>query len=461
MGFIRILGKSLLLGTFIFLLVTLMPGLPPYVHFTEFRVTEPLPLLGSLSINALLNNGERLYSGEVHGPEAFEDHNGVLYSGIHGGEIVKFVDGKIVPVVKFGESCDGFWEEEKCGRPLGMKFGPDGLLYVADAYYGVFKVNVNNGAKTHLVSVDEPVEGKTNKLPNSVDVADDGTVYWSTSSCNFHLHDGVFDMLADGSGRLLRYDPKTKKNEVLIDGLHFANGVVLSPAEDFVLVAETTKSRIHRYYLKGPKKGNRDIFIDGLPGLPDNLKSDGQGGFLAPLVFLRNKTNPVLFQSLGPFPLLRKFIVRVLALFEMIFEQMDRIYPNYYAKRMVHWIGHFETLRGLGAPGTIILQLDVDGKIKHSYHNTDGSLSDISEAHWFDGALYLGSPFNTYVGRVKLSFADPQKIKPERKPEQQKEQQSRKQQQKPPSQPQQQKSTQQQQQQQQQQKSQSPAATIK
>jgi hypothetical protein len=145
----------------------------------------------------------------------------------------------------------------------------------------------------------------------------------------------------------------------------------------------------------------------------------------------------------------------------MIFEQMDRIYPNYYAKRMVHWIGHFETLRGLGAPGTIILQLDVDGKIKHSYHNTDGSLSDISEAHWFDGALYLGSPFNTYVGRVKLSFADPQKIKPEQKPEQQKEQQSRKQQQKPPSQPQQQKSTQQQQQQQQQQKSQSPAATIK
>jgi len=53
------------------------------------------------------------------------------------------------------------------------------------------------------VSVDEPVEGKTNILPNGLDVADDGTVYWSTSSCNFKLLDGVFDLLADGSGRFV------------------------------------------------------------------------------------------------------------------------------------------------------------------------------------------------------------------------------------------------------------------
>lgn len=207
--------------------------------------------------------------------------------------------------------------------------------------------------------------------------------------------------------RLLKYDPKTGSNEVLVDGLHFANGIVLSPKEDFVLVAETGRSRIHRYYVKGPKKGSRDIFIDGLPGLPDNLKSDGQGGFLAPLIALRDKNNPVLFQSLGPFPLLRKFIARVLALLEMSFEQIDRIYPNYYAKRVVHWIGHFELVNGLTKKGTVILQLDVDGKIKHSYHNTDESLSGISEAHWLDGAFFLGSPYNMYVGQVKLSFAEP------------------------------------------------------
>lgn len=228
---------------------------------------------------------------------------------------------------------------------------------------------------------------------------------------------------------------------MLIDGLHFANGVVLSPKEDFVLVAETARSRIHRYYVKGPKKGSRDIFIDGLPGLPDNLKSDGQGGFLVPLIVVRDQSHPVLFQSLGPFPLLRKFIARVLALLEISFEQIDKIYPNYYAKRMVHWIGHFESLNGLAEKGTTILQLDVDGKIKHSYHNTDGSLSGISEVHWFNGAFFLGSPYNIYVGQVKLSYAEPQKIMQEKKPKQQKEQQSKTQQQEPsppPKQPQQQ-----------------------
>jgi hypothetical protein len=38
---------------------------------------------------------------------------------------VKFDDCKVVPVVKFGQFCDSFWEEKECGRPLGIKFGPD------------------------------------------------------------------------------------------------------------------------------------------------------------------------------------------------------------------------------------------------------------------------------------------------------------------------------------------------
>ena len=209
--------------------------------------------------------------------------------------------------------------------------------------------------------------------------------------------------------RLIRYDPRTKKNEVLIEGLHFANGVVLSPNEEFVLVAETFRSRIHRYYLKGPNKGERDIFIDGLPGVPDNLKSDGQGGFFVPLIVTRDKSNPVLFQSLGPFPILRKFLSRVLALLEMGFEQVDKIYPNIFSKKAVHWIGHFESVNAAVPKGFILLQLDINGNVKHSFHNTDNSLSGISEAHWFNGAFYFGSPYNRYVGRVKLSFAESEK----------------------------------------------------
>lgn len=46
--------------------------------------------------------------------------------------------------------------------------------------------------------------------------------------------------------RLIRYNPKTKTNTVLMRNLHFANGIELSDDESFILVAETMKFRIHK-----------------------------------------------------------------------------------------------------------------------------------------------------------------------------------------------------------------------
>lgn len=40
---------------------------------------------------------------------------------------------------------DGLHEAELCGRPLGLSFDSKGFMYAADAYYGIFKVNVTSG----------------------------------------------------------------------------------------------------------------------------------------------------------------------------------------------------------------------------------------------------------------------------------------------------------------------------
>jgi sugar lactone lactonase YvrE len=42
-------------------------------------------------------------------------------------------------------------------------------------------------------------------------------------------------------GRVLKYDPKTKKTEELLKDLYFPNGILLSPDESYLLVAELTK----------------------------------------------------------------------------------------------------------------------------------------------------------------------------------------------------------------------------
>lgn len=70
------------------------------------------------------------------------------------------------------------------------------------------------------------------------------------------------------SGRLLKYDPKTKKTSFLLGGLHFANGVALGPKEEYVLVVETSSVRVSRYWLKGAKVAPPDH-----PNAEDSLRA--------------------------------------------------------------------------------------------------------------------------------------------------------------------------------------------
>lgn len=139
---------------------------------------------------------------------------------------------------------------------------------------------------------------------------------------------------------MIHYDPKTKTNKVLISGIHFANGVALSENEDFVIVAETVRSRLLRYYLKGAKKGTHDVFIDGLPGTPDNLKSDGKDGFLVPLVTARDADHPLIFQIFGPFPLIRKFVARIMGITEASLHLVEKVYPNFYSQSALYWVSN-------------------------------------------------------------------------------------------------------------------------
>lgn len=123
-----------------------------------------------------------------------------------------------------------------------------------------------------------------------------------------------------------------------MDGLQFANGIILSDDEEFIVIAETARSRLYRFWLKGPKKGTHDIFAENLPGFPDNLNSDGKGGFFVPLIVPIDADNPAVTQILGPFPWIRKLVSRIIGLIELGFKTVDRIYPNIYAQTAIHWV---------------------------------------------------------------------------------------------------------------------------
>jgi sugar lactone lactonase YvrE len=105
----------------------------------------------------------------------------------------------------------------------------------------------------------------------------------------------------------MAFDPQTQKPRTLLRGLYFANGVAVSPDQSFVLVAETGKYRVQRVWLKDPKGGMVDTFVENLPGFPDGISSNGNGKFWLALVTPRN----AVLDKVLPHPFLRKVIYRL------------------------------------------------------------------------------------------------------------------------------------------------------
>lgn len=94
---------------------------------------------------------------------------------------------------------------------------------------------------------------------------------------NFRNYISVI-LSGDKTGRLMKYDPQSKRVDVLLGNLSFPNGVALSQNGDFLLVAETSECRVMRYWLRTSKAGSFEVFAQ-LPGFPDNIKRSPRGGF--------------------------------------------------------------------------------------------------------------------------------------------------------------------------------------
>ncbi|CAA7059730.1 unnamed protein product [Microthlaspi erraticum] len=101
---------------------------------------------------------------------------------------------------------------------------------------------------------------------------EEDAIYFNDSSDTYHFGDVFYAFLCgEKTGRAIRYDKKTKKAKVVMDHLHFPNGLALSKDGSFVLSCEVPTQFVHRYWAKGPKAGTRDIFAK-LPGYADNIR---------------------------------------------------------------------------------------------------------------------------------------------------------------------------------------------
>jgi hypothetical protein len=252
------------------------------------------------------------------------------------------------------------------GRPLGLHHDAGGKLIVADANKGL--LSVAEGKVTILAA---EAAGVRFAFTDDLTIGQDGTIYFTDASSRWPVAKFTMDILEHrGSGRLLAYHPDTGKTEVLLKDLFFANGVALGPDEAYVLVTETSSYRVRRYWLRGGKAGQNDVFVDNLPGFPDNLTwSPTRKVFW---VAIGSPRDPVL-DKLGPHPLLRKMVARL----------PKALQP---APKRHAWV------IGLDEKGTIVSDLQ---------HVSPSSYSPIASVVEHDGWLYLGSFVRGGLARVK------------------------------------------------------------
>ncbi|CAM0882269.1 unnamed protein product [Alopecurus aequalis] len=220
---------------------------------------------------------------------AFSGKDGI-YTGVSDGRILKW-GGNAVGWSTFAYNANyrkiplcsdsAVAPEEKesiCGRPLGVRFyRKTGELYIADAYLGLMKVGPDGG-ETEVLA--KEADGVRFHFLNGLDVDPaTGDVYFTDSSANYpRRFNTEIIMNADATGRLLKYDAQTKLVTVLKTDLPYPNGVALSRDRTHVVVAHTVPCQAFRYWLKGSKAGQYELFAD-LPGYPDNVRRDGRGGF--------------------------------------------------------------------------------------------------------------------------------------------------------------------------------------
>ena len=326
---------------------------PTRLDPVSYEPPQPRPV----TPNQALAAAERLAEGAARGPEdAVFGPDGRLYAGMEDGAIERLTaEGKLERVAATG------------GRPLGLRFAPSGDLIIADAKKGLLAMSPDGKLRTLATEAAGVKFGFTDDL----DVATDGTVYFSDASSKFGYGEDRLDILEGrGHGRLLAYDPRTGTTRVLLDGLAFANGVALSRDQSFVLVNETGRYRIQRYWLQGPKQGTADIFIDNLPGFPDGVASNRQGTFWVALFTVRNS-------------------------------QMDQMHPYPFLKRLFAKLpaGLLPQPQDYG----YVLGLDETGKLIADLQDPTGRrLRQVTNVEERDGFLYLGTLHDPWIGKVRL-----------------------------------------------------------
>lgn len=308
---------------------------------------------------------------------------------------------------------------DKCGRPLGLRFDSHGALYIADAYFGVKRINVTSGrVDTIFDTRSGPIAGREVifiddfVLVEGAGINGGHVLYITDSSKKWaveYVNLIVFEH--ESSGRILRFDMDSKLVTVIADNLSFPNGIELNDDKSAILYNELNKRRIIRQYISGPKSGLSEVFAEHLAGEPDNIRRSAskQETYWVGLYAGKDVDHRgLLLERLSALPTIKKVLIRLAYHLGHALSYLGDRLKYVPLKQAGFSLRTGVLFQDLYKPYGLAIEVDSQGRIIRSLHSPEGTttfLSEVREVIEDDGqhVLYLGSYFNNYLGRLVLS----------------------------------------------------------
>jgi uncharacterized protein (DUF849 family) len=178
-----------------------------------FMPHEIAPKLSAASI---------IVSGQIDGPEdVLLDEESNLYCAARDGRLLRLAApdySEVKTLAKIG------------GRPLGLTLDQEGRIVCCVAGMGLVRVTTHGDVELltdqterSLLSIQDDT---VIRMADDLDIAPDGVIYFTDATKRYDIENWGLDLLEGRpNGRLLSYDPRSKKTRTVCDNLVFPNGV--------------------------------------------------------------------------------------------------------------------------------------------------------------------------------------------------------------------------------------------
>ena len=436
----------------------------------EYPPLRPLPFDAQP-----LEGVERLFEGDegFRGPEsfAFDSATGSVYTGLADGRIVRMFglghgthsssssssssssDGEDVKrgfetIARTGddhEACGTLAAEPTCGRPLGLRWdrsfeppetgtgeSPGGSsrklrkLLVADAYKGLLRVDVVDGAVEVLVDPVDPNTGARRlTLVNDLDVSADGRFVFFSDTGRFPRNE-IHKLLVEGrpTGSLWCYDLARGRARVLVPELVMPNGVTLTHDGAALLVCSTFLSGLLRVELPGggsaeglaawfesqAEGGQEEEVEEGGSGEGSGAAAAATGGFVAKAVLVNDDIQGTVdnirrHNDSGKGNGKGTYLVALGSKRSTPFSLPQFLAPFHTIRRLSSLLG-LETITGLVPRSCLVVEVDDRGRELRTLTDASKTCYWASEAEVIGGWLYIGSWRTPFLARARLPTAN-------------------------------------------------------